>query len=154
MRSAAALLTVLLIAASGPSPTRPSQAPDACKLLTVEDVTGVLGAGYSAAKTEGSGCEFRKDRINFVSIMVASAPDGDGKGVLRKRREAYEKKNKGVIEAPGVCNDAFVVAVNATTAILMTAKGGWTTELQVMVDGKGDMAAEQNLGRVACSRLP
>jgi hypothetical protein len=148
-----ALLVVLLAAPAA----LPGQAPDPCKLLTQEDVTAALGPGYSAAVAgagQGSKCLYQKDELNFVSLSIAQAQNGDARMVLNERRASYEKKNKGVLEAPATCPAAFVVAVSATNAIFMGAKGGWNTELQVTVDGKSDAAIERTLGRTVCERLP
>jgi hypothetical protein len=152
-----ALLFVLLAV----PPATPRQSPDPCKLLTQEDVTAALGPGFSPASaaakdqsSEGVRCVYRKDELNFVSLSIAQAEGGDAKLVLNQRRTNYEKKNKGVLEAPATCPGAFVVAVSSTNAIFMGAKGGWNTELQVMVDGKSDAVIERRLGRTVCERLP
>ena len=151
-----ALLVVLLAA----SPVA-AQAPDPCKLLTLEDVTAALGPGFSASTaaakgqaSQGPSCSYQKDELNFVSLVISQPHSGDAKLVLNERRASYEKKNKGVLEAPATCPAAFVVALSSTNAIFMGAKGGWNTELQVMVDGKSDAAAERRLGRTICERIP
>jgi hypothetical protein len=152
-----ALLVVLLATPPGPS----RQAPDPCKLLTLEDVTTALGPGYSAAAAatrvqdgQGNRCVYQKDELNFVSLSIAQAQNGDARMVLNERRANYEKKNKGVLEAPATCPGAFVVAVSSTNAIFMGGKGGWNTEVQVTVDGKSDAVIERTLGRTVCERLP
>ena len=152
-----ALLVVLLAV----PPVTPRQAPDPCKLLTQEDVTAALGPGYSPAPAAAKGassqatrCVYQKDELNYVSLAIAQAQSGDAKLVLNERRLNYEKKNKGVLEAPATCPGAFVVAVSSTNAIFMGGKGAWTTEVQVTVDGKSDAAVERTLGRTVCERLP
>jgi hypothetical protein len=151
-----ALLVVLLAA----SPVA-AQAPDPCKLLTQEDVTAAVGPGYSPASAaakdqpgKGTRCVYQKDELNFVSLTIVQAQNGDARLVLNERRLSFEKKNKGVLEAPATCPGAFVVAVSSTNAIFMGGKGGWNTELQVTVDGKSDAAIERTLGRTVCERLP
>ena len=145
-----ALLVVLLAAPAAAS----GQAPDPCKLLTQEDVTAALGPGFSAGTAQAGKCLYQKDELNFVSLAITQAQNGDARMVLNERRAHYEKRNKGVLEAPATCPSAFVVAVTSTNAIFMGAKGGWNTELQVMVDGKSDAAIERTLGRTVCQRLP
>ena len=152
-----ALLVVLFAA----SPVT-AQAPDPCKLLTQEDVTAALGPGFApssaaAAKgqsSQGSRCVYQKDELNFVSLTIAQAQSGDAKLVLNERKLGYEKRNKGVLEAPATCPAAFVVALSSTNAIFMGAKGGFNTELQVTVEGKSDPVVERRLGRTVCERLP
>jgi hypothetical protein len=154
-------LLVLLLMATNTRGPGSSDPPDACKMLTIEDVTAALGPGYTPGPDDThiqtatmSGCQYRKDRLNFVQVSITPAEGGDSKAVLRKRRETFERKNRGVIEVPAVCSDAFVVALSSTTAKVMTAKGEWNTELEVLVDGKGDTSTGQTLARAICSRLP
>jgi len=153
-----ALLLLVLIAANAATSTPKADPPDACKMLTLEDVTAVLGQGFSAGTagqaSAGSTCTYQKDRLNFVTISITPAKGGDAKAVLFKRRDDFERHNKGVLEVPAVCSDAFVVATSATSALMLTAKGEFNTELQVVVDGRADTASSQKLARTVCGRLP
>jgi hypothetical protein len=127
-------------------------------MLTLEDVTAALGQGFTAGTAgtanQGTTCTYQKDRFTFVTIAILPPKGGDTKAFMVKRREDFERHNKGVLEVPAVCSDAFVVATSATSATLVTAKGEWTSELQVVVDGRADTASAQRLARGVCARLP
>jgi len=142
---------------SGPG----SKPPDACKLVTLADVTGALGAGFTqnpagalANSGDMSACLYQKGPTNTVAIAVLGAPDDDAKAAVLTRQDRQRRAGRTVTPLPGVCDVAFTVSITPSNTTLIAAKGPWQVEFQVVAGGKPDATAEQKLAKAACARLP
>jgi hypothetical protein len=160
MRPAHLLGTLLGILPALPGISYPDP-PEACKLLTLSDVTAVLGAGYAQGPmmaitntSEMSTCLYQHGQGNSVAIAILPAPSGDAKGAVLSRQESQRRFGRTVTALPGVCDVAFVVEITPANTTLISAKGPWQIEYQIMTGGKPDANAEQQLAKVVCARLP
>ena len=147
----------------GPTPATiaASQPPKACTLLTLADVTAVLGAGYAQGPdvaitntSEISTCVYQRGRGNSVAIAILPAPNGDAKGAVLSRQQSQQRFGRAVTPLLGVCDVAFVVVITPTNTTLISAKGPWQIELQITTGDKPNPDAEQRLAKTVCGRVP
>jgi hypothetical protein len=115
----ASLLSVLLSVAPGLVGSNTWNPPDACKLLTLSDVTTVLGAGYVPGPAEArintsemSGCLYQRGAGNLVAIAILGAPNGDARAAVLARQDSQKRFGRTVTPLPGVCDAAFTVAIS------------------------------------------
>jgi type IV secretory pathway VirB2 component (pilin) len=134
--------------------------PEACKLLILSDVTAALGAGYAlgpafslANTSEMSSCLYQHGRGNSVAISILAAPGGDAKSAVGARAAGQKAFGRTVTTLTGVCDAAFVVVITPANTTLISGKGSWQIEYQVVTGGKPDPEAEQRFAKIVCSKL-
>ena len=135
--------------------TRP---PDACKLLTAEDLVKVVGSGFKLIDSKGTAsdnsyCAYTKGGSNIVNLMIVGSPEQNAAETLAKMQENYKKNGLTVIPVSNAGEGAFY-SESAKSMSLHFGKGLWQGVLDVTLKGKPDSEAEQKLAAIAYSRFP
>ncbi len=155
--SASGLLAPAMLLLGTPLPAP----PDACKLITLADVTTALGRGFAkgpiselANSGEISSCFYRKDPKTTVAISILEGANHSGKAAVLGRQQRYQTAGHSVAPLAGLCDAAFSVVITPSNAIVVAAKGPWQMDVQVLVSGRPNLQAAQTLTKTACGRRP
>jgi hypothetical protein len=138
-----------------------SAQPDACKLITLADVTAAVGRGFTkgtmvelASAGPTSSCLYRRDPKTTVAISILPGPNRNAKAAVLGRRQRYETAGHPVAPLAGLCDAAFSVVIAPSDAIVVAAKGQWQMDVQVLISGRPNLQAAQTLTKAACRRRP
>lgn len=137
--------------------------PDACKLLTAEDVQKVVGPGFKLSPFRGtasdnSNCGYVKDKSNVANLLVVDAKTDIGTA-LKALQEQHTQQNHKVVAIEGAGPGAFYVEyANAITKepVIAAHIGKATLHgvLEVKIKAKPDTDALQKLAKIVYTRLP
>jgi hypothetical protein len=135
--------------------------PDACKLITLADVTAALGHGFTKGTVtevanvgESRSCVYHRDPRTSVAISIVPGPTRSAQAAVLGRRQRYEIAGHSVAPLAGLCDAAFSVVIAPSDALVVAAKGRWQMDIQVLVAGRPNLQAAQTLTKTACSRRP
>jgi len=138
-----------------------SAPPDACKLITLADVTAALGRGFTKGAVsevgnggQSSSCLYHRDSKTSVAISMLPGPNHNAKAAVLGRRQRYETAGHSVAPLAGLCDAAFSVVIAPGDAIVVAAKGQWQLDVQVLISGRPNLQAAQTLTKTACGRRP
>ncbi|MDQ7842827.1 MAG: hypothetical protein QN141_01880 [Armatimonadota bacterium] len=138
--------------------------PDPCRLLTAQDVTGALGAGYRKAQQEVAAlttqaCAYMKGPENYAEVLVFG-PVEDGNAAVRQQREFFDK-NRKVTPLPSLGSNGYYVigpvGIGPGKKELITVKfgkGRWWVHLRAVTGGKSNIDASLKLAAIVYARLP
>ncbi len=134
----------------------------ACQLVTVKDVRGVLGDGYTPQNLQEnqimSQCAYTKDKDTAVGISLQQTIY-DSAQYLKMEQAGIKQQGGQVTITPvnGLGEGAFYfvspVANPLPTFQLHFGKGNLEVILQVHTGGKPNIDAAQKLAKIAYSRL-
>ncbi|HET6267172.1 MAG TPA: hypothetical protein VFG11_05585 [Acidobacteriota bacterium] len=136
--------------------------PDACTIMTAQDVEKVVGPGFKLSPFHGtasdnSSCGYMKDKNNIVMLTIVVYP-GINAGFAQLQKQ-YAQAGRKVVPIEGGGENAFLCDYpNAATGERVVAihfgKGASHCVLEVKINGKDDGDAEQKLVKLAYPRLP
>ncbi|HLW48258.1 MAG TPA: hypothetical protein VKW09_10880 [bacterium] len=152
------LLTVTFAAAGKASPV------NACDLLTLTDVQGVLGAGFTAHPVSGATCAYSRgqgDHETDVVIGVSSIPPqvaSDSTPWLKMQQANIKQRGGTVTVTPvsGLGEGAFYLldaGKKPPVFQLHFGRGSREVVLDVETGREPNIGAAQTLGKIAYARL-
>jgi hypothetical protein len=159
--SLAGLLTASVVPAMGASPG------NACDLLTLKDVQGVLGSGLTPrpdAPLTGqfptmSQCAYSKGGNDVVVVVSLQRTIYDSAQYLKTTQEGMKQEGGAAVTVTpvgGLGDGAFYVVdprQKPPVFQLLFGKGTVEASLSVLTDGKPDIDAAQKLAKIVSSRL-
>lgn len=148
----AILLCSSLLYAADPKP------PDACKILTSDDVAKVVGSGFknigfTGTASDNSNCAYMKDRNNLVNLMIVTLSGMTADAALAQMQKQYESQSLKITAVKGAGVGAFYSEFG-NHKTLHFGKGPWHAVLDVTLSGKPDSDAEEKLATTAYGKLP
>jgi hypothetical protein len=127
--------------------------PDACNLMSPQDVASVLGSNYQPIPAgKGLGiCGYMKGK-DTAAILVLGPVDDAALG-LQQMHDSFQKAGRSVTSVPDLGTSAFYDIYNGKIT-LNFGKGHWWAQVSVQTGGKANVDATIKLARVALSRWP
>src|SRR5262245_58512395 len=116
-----------------------SREPDACRLITLADVTTALGRGFArgamseVANGGSSSCFYDRDPKTSVAISILPGPNRNARAAVLGRRQRYETAGHSVAPLAGLCDAAFSVVIDPGNALVVAANGHWQMDVQVLI---------------------
>lgn len=137
-----------------------SKPPEACTLITEQDVAKVVGAGFKLMSSKGtsndnSDCAYSRNQANIVNLMVVGtgSPSLTAAQALGQMQANYEKNGYKVTPVSGAGENAFSSEIGGLKTVRF-GKANWHCMVNVTVKGKPDLDAAQKLAAIAYTRLP
>lgn len=141
-----------------------SNLPDACKILTAQDVEKILGTGFQPSPLnqttkEHSICGYTKGLNDSAAIEILQVEGMDGAAVIKELQKHFNTEGKKVVPVSDLGEGAFYMdAPNPITGapVIIThfAKGPFHASVDVKVNGKHDADAEQKIAKAAYTKFP
>jgi hypothetical protein len=155
-------LTAMALFAVAIAPATGALSMKACQLVTVKDVQGVLGDGYTTQDILEnqimSQCGYTKGKDTVVGISLQQTIY-DSAQYLKTEQAGIKQQEGQVTVTPvnGLGEGAFYFVSPVANPLpafqLHFGKGNLVVALQVHTDGKPNIDAAQKLAKIAYSRL-
>ena len=141
-----------------------SKLPDACTLLTAQDVQSVVGAGFELSPFHGmssdsSNCGYTKDPKNVANLTLIPA-SGGAAATLSGMMKMQSERGFKVTPVQGLGEGAYYGEKNIpgakqfpNVATLHFGKGEIQALLDVQLNGKPDIEAAQKLAKLVYDRM-
>jgi hypothetical protein len=133
--------------------------PDACTLVTLDDVRAALDAGWTASPPSLnahlpllSSCSYQNGMGNLVAFSIQSPQGGNAKDAVSKLQASVSVKHV-VVALPDLCDGGFSEVNTKKITTVYAAKGKWQLEIEVLRGDKPDVDAGKALVAGACKRL-
>lgn len=153
MRSGFAAILILLIGitAAGAGETK---IPEACKLLTLQDVTSVVGGGYKRNEVyKGPYCGYNGPNDAEIFLNVGGALAQNASAALKQIHATFKSSDRAMTDVPGLGDGAFYTTETNSVQLLF-GKGQWLATLGVRVGPKPNVDAALKLGKVVFAKMP
>jgi hypothetical protein len=123
--------------------------PEPCRLLTLDDVQGVMGAGFHQLPSVPNGtiCFYQKE--SATAGLRYFVIDSEAAVQLGKMRQDLKK----TLPVVGLGDGAFSRVLGSNIALYF-GKGNFVVSLEVSYDNKPGMEQAQKLAKVVLARLP
>jgi len=133
--------------------------PDACTLVTLDDVKTALGSAWTASPpsmnahmADLSSCYYQHGVGNLVAFSIQSVKGGDAKAGVSKMQANVAVKHV-VVALPDLCEGGFSEVNTKKITTVYAAKGQWQLAIEVLRDNKPDADVGKALLAGACKRL-
>ncbi len=152
MRSGLATVLILMLAVTVARADETKL--EACKLLTLQDVTSVVGGGFKPTELLKSSeiCGYIKSSADTVGFFIAG-PSSDAAAGLKDRQERFKKAGQAITPVAGLGEGAFYVIFNNQLTLNFFV-GQLYAQLGVLTGGKPNVDATLKLAKIALARMP
>lgn len=152
-------LAALMAAVAALSAQSSVSSPDACTVLTMEDVTTTMGAGWTVLPKEArtrtdnlTTCSYYHGTGNLVSFSLFRASNGNAKKSVASRQVNAPAKYHAA-SIPELCEGGFSEDLGHNNITVIAAHGVWQVQMSVLKGNVADLEAAKVLVAAACKRM-